>query len=121
MTVHPIRASIVLEAEGVRQGCRSRRSAFQRLVAGAFLLAAFGVFVSGGVGGLPAAFTVTGSRHWRSTRVWRFLYPAHDGALRLALLALPAWYGPRDHPLLPLGISPAAPGVPPQAHSAPWR
>jgi poly(3-hydroxybutyrate) depolymerase len=32
-------------------------------------------------------------------------YLAHDGRLRLAHVRLPGWYGPRDHPRIPLIIS----------------
>src|SRR5438093_11069928 len=38
-------------------------------------------------------------------------YRAHDGRLRRAYLILPAWYGPRRHPAIPLVISPHGRGV----------
>jgi poly(3-hydroxybutyrate) depolymerase len=45
-------------------------------------------------------------------RVWAIHYVAHDGLLRRAFVILPRWYGPRDHPPLPLVISPHGRGVP---------
>jgi pimeloyl-ACP methyl ester carboxylesterase len=38
-------------------------------------------------------------------------YRAHDGLPRRAYLILPAWYGPQDHPPIPLVISPHGRGV----------
>src|SRR5258705_11457574 len=38
-------------------------------------------------------------------------YRAHDGLPRRAYLTLPAWYGPQDHPPIPLVISPHGRGV----------
>jgi poly(3-hydroxybutyrate) depolymerase len=45
-------------------------------------------------------------------RVWPIHYRAHDGRTRRAYLVLPRWYGPHDHPPLPLVISPHGRGVP---------
>jgi pimeloyl-ACP methyl ester carboxylesterase len=39
-------------------------------------------------------------------RVWPISYTAHNGALRSAYVALPAWYGPGRNPPLPVVISP---------------
>ena len=39
-------------------------------------------------------------------------YRAHDGLLRRAFVLLPAWYGVRRHPALPLVIAPHGRGVP---------
>jgi pimeloyl-ACP methyl ester carboxylesterase len=39
-------------------------------------------------------------------RLWTIHYIAHNGADRLATVILPAWYGPRNDPPLPLVISP---------------
>jgi pimeloyl-ACP methyl ester carboxylesterase len=44
--------------------------------------------------------------------VWKIEYVAHDGLPRRAFVILPSWYGPRDHPPLPLIISPHGRGVP---------
>jgi pimeloyl-ACP methyl ester carboxylesterase len=38
--------------------------------------------------------------------LWKIRYRAHNGVARGATLVLPRWYGPRDHPPLPLVISP---------------
>jgi hypothetical protein len=44
--------------------------------------------------------------------IWTIHYRAHDGLLRRAFVVLPRWYGPNDHPPLPLVISPHGRGVP---------
>jgi poly(3-hydroxybutyrate) depolymerase len=46
------------------------------------------------------------------TRVWQISYRAWDGRSRRAFVVLPAWYGPRDDPRIPLVISPHGRGVP---------
>jgi len=46
-----------------------------------------------------------------AVRVVAFSYRAHDGLSRRAYLILPAWYGPKDHPPIPLVISPHGRGV----------
>jgi poly(3-hydroxybutyrate) depolymerase len=46
-----------------------------------------------------------------AVRVLRISYRAHDGFMRRAYLILPAWYGPRRHPAIPLVISPHGRGV----------
>lgn len=38
-------------------------------------------------------------------RVWTIRYRAHDGAARNAYVVLPAWYGPKSNPRIPLIIS----------------
>ena len=45
-------------------------------------------------------------------RVWTIRYIAHDGLSRRAYVVLPRWYGPYDHPSIPLVISPHGRGVP---------
>ena len=45
-------------------------------------------------------------------RIWPIHYRAHDGLRRRAYVVLPRWYGPHDHPPLPLVISPHGRGVP---------
>lgn len=44
-------------------------------------------------------------------RVWTINYRAHTGVSVRAYVALPAWYGPRDNPELPLIISPHGRGL----------
>src|SRR6478672_5067269 len=46
-----------------------------------------------------------------AVRVLAISYPAHDGLSRRAYLILPAWYGPLNHPAIPLVISPHGRGV----------
>jgi poly(3-hydroxybutyrate) depolymerase len=43
--------------------------------------------------------------------VLSFSYRAHLGAVRKAYLVLPAWYGPKRHPALPVVVSPHGRGV----------
>ena len=45
-------------------------------------------------------------------RIWPIRYRAHDGLGRRAYVVLPRWYGPHDHPPLPLIVSPHGRGVP---------
>jgi poly(3-hydroxybutyrate) depolymerase len=47
----------------------------------------------------------------RAVRVLRISYRAHDGLSRRAYLIVPAWYGPKRHPPIPLVISPHGRGV----------
>src|SRR5438093_177908 len=76
------------------------------------LLAIVGVFVLGTKLSVPsasgvrkrAAVVATGSLQG-AVHLWRVLYCAHDGKLRRAFVALPAWYGPRHDPRLPLVIA----------------
>jgi pimeloyl-ACP methyl ester carboxylesterase len=44
-------------------------------------------------------------------RIWTVDYRAHTGARAKTYVALPAWYGPRNNPALPLVISPHGRGV----------
>jgi poly(3-hydroxybutyrate) depolymerase len=46
-----------------------------------------------------------------AVRVFAISYRAHDGLLRRAYVIVPAWYGPRRHPAIPLVISPHGRGV----------
>jgi hypothetical protein len=46
-----------------------------------------------------------------AVRTLAISYRAHDGLPRRAYLILPAWYGSRDHPPIPLVISPHGRGV----------
>jgi poly(3-hydroxybutyrate) depolymerase len=47
----------------------------------------------------------------KAVRVWTIHYRAHDGLIRPAYVVLSKWYGPRDHPPIPLIISPHGRGV----------
>jgi poly(3-hydroxybutyrate) depolymerase len=47
-------------------------------------------------------------------------YRAWDGKRREALLVLPDWYGPRDHPPIPLVISPHGRGGTAKGNAANW-
>jgi poly(3-hydroxybutyrate) depolymerase len=58
---------------------------------------------------LPAA--ALASPPARAVRVLAISYAAHDGLSRRAYLILPAWYGPKRHPPIPLVISPHGRGV----------
>jgi len=42
----------------------------------------------------------------RGVRVWKIHYRSHDGVRRAAYVLLPAWYGPKHNPPIPLIISP---------------
>jgi pimeloyl-ACP methyl ester carboxylesterase len=53
-------------------------------------------------------------------RMWTIRYRAHDGVVRPAFVLLPAWYGPRDDPPLPLIISPHGRGVEALRNTAIW-
>ncbi len=58
---------------------------------------------------LPAAAFASPSA--RAVRVLAISYRAHDGLARRAYLIVPAWYGPKRHPPIPLVISPHGRGV----------
>jgi hypothetical protein len=53
-------------------------------------------------------------------KILAFVYRAHNGAERLAFLALPRWYGPRHDPPIPLVISPHGRGVDAVQNTALW-
>jgi poly(3-hydroxybutyrate) depolymerase len=46
-----------------------------------------------------------------AVRIWTINYTAHNGAVRRAYVVLPAWYGPKHNPPLPLVISPHGRGA----------
>src|SRR5438128_2856196 len=46
-----------------------------------------------------------------AVRVYAISYRSHDGISRRAYVIVPAWYGPRKHPAIPLVISPHGRGV----------
>lgn len=53
-------------------------------------------------------------------RRWRLVYEANNETVRRAVLLLPAWYGTRDDPPLPLIISPHGRGTSAQATCRLW-
>jgi pimeloyl-ACP methyl ester carboxylesterase len=53
-------------------------------------------------------------------RVCAIHYRAHDGLDRAAYVVLPAWYGPRDDPPIPLVISPHGRGLDARANVRIW-
>lgn len=66
-------------------------------------------------------------RHWAAlsgrvalTRRITISYRAHNGAMRTAIVVLPRWYGPRNHPQVPLVISPHGRGVEPAVNARLW-
>ena len=60
---------------------------------------------------LLALFSFHGVVAGGSVREWTIWYRSHTGVERRAFVLLPAWYGPRDDPPLPLVISPHGRGV----------
>ena len=55
-----------------------------------------------------------------AVRRWTIEYRAHDGHTRAAYVLLPAWYGPKRNPPLPLIISPHGRGVDGRANAGLW-
>jgi poly(3-hydroxybutyrate) depolymerase len=53
-------------------------------------------------------------------RVWTIHYRAHDGRIRSAFVELPAWYGPKRHPPIPLVISPHGRGRSARSNVSVW-
>jgi pimeloyl-ACP methyl ester carboxylesterase len=75
----------------------------------------------------PPAVAAWRRRNWpaltgrvRLTRTWAIHYRAHDGVRRAALVVLPRWYGPRNHPPIPLVISPHGRGIEPAGNVRLW-
>jgi pimeloyl-ACP methyl ester carboxylesterase len=66
--------------------------------------------------GVSPAHAATGP----SVRVVKIHYRAHNGKRRSAYVVLPAWYGPRKHPRLPLVISPHGRGITGRANARLW-
>jgi pimeloyl-ACP methyl ester carboxylesterase len=62
---------------------------------------------------LCAALPASSSAEWieTTTRVWTIHYRTHDGYRSTAYVILPAWYGPANHPPVPLVISPHGRGL----------
>jgi pimeloyl-ACP methyl ester carboxylesterase len=53
-------------------------------------------------------------------RIWKLQYRAHNGKRRDAYVVLPAWYGPRRNPPIPVVISPHGRGVTGRANARLW-
>jgi poly(3-hydroxybutyrate) depolymerase len=53
-------------------------------------------------------------------RIWTIHYRAHSGVRRAAYVVLPAWYGPRRNPRIPLVISPHGRGLAGSANARLW-
>ena len=92
----------------------SRRRLALAGIAGASLVAGLAA-VPDRTGAAPRAERQTGQ-----VRVWTIHYRAHTGAPRRAYVALPAWYGPRDNPPLPLVVSPHGRGLGARANLRLW-
>jgi pimeloyl-ACP methyl ester carboxylesterase len=70
-------------------------------------------------GGLEA--NASGSRaKAKRVRAWTIQYRAHNGAHRGATVILPAWYGRRNNPRIPLVISPHGRGLTGWANAKIW-
>jgi pimeloyl-ACP methyl ester carboxylesterase len=72
-------------------------------------------------------FAAWRSRNWAAVdgkvhlvRTWVVHYVAHNDTHRVAIVVLPRWYGPHDHPPLPLVISPHGRGVKPETNARLW-
>ena len=70
----------------------------------ALIAATLCVAVAGFLDASPAAAPA-------GVRIVPFVYRSHAGTARKAYLVLPAWYGPRRHPAIPLVVSPHGRGV----------
>lgn len=67
-----------------------------------------------------APATDLGSTARAGVKAWTIHYRAHSGKRRAATVLLPAWYGPRNHPPIPLIISPHGRGLSGRANAAIW-
>jgi dipeptidyl aminopeptidase/acylaminoacyl peptidase len=76
----------------------------------------FAVVLAFSLAGVPAAPGADGP----SVRVVKIHYRAHNGQRRNAYVVLPAWYGPKRHPRLPLVISPHGRGISGRANARLW-
>lgn len=67
-----------------------------------------------------APATDLGSSARTGVKAWTIHYRAHSGKRRAATVLLPAWYGPRNNPPIPLIISPHGRGLSGRANAAIW-
>jgi pimeloyl-ACP methyl ester carboxylesterase len=72
-------------------------------------------------------FAAWRSRHWaavdgkvRLVTSWVVHYVASNHSHRIAIVVLPRWYGPHDHPPIPFVISPHGRGVRPETNARLW-
>src|SRR6266516_5178496 len=72
----------------------------------ATVLGGLAIVIGAGVPGVATAQAPT-----PEVRVYAVTYRAHDGLSRRAYVIVPAWYGPRKHPAIPLVVSPHGRGV----------
>jgi pimeloyl-ACP methyl ester carboxylesterase len=70
--------------------------------------------------GEPAATESAGRATAGRVRMWTIHYRAHNGARRGATVVLPAWYGRRNNPRIPLVISPHGRGLTGRANAKIW-
>jgi poly(3-hydroxybutyrate) depolymerase len=102
----------------------SRARAGRRWLLAAGAVAGLLVVVLGAVAGVDGGEAPRARfLRWRErgpVRVWVIEYRSHTGTERRAYIDLPAWYGPRDDPSLPLIISPHGRGATPRANSELW-
>jgi hypothetical protein len=109
------------------------------VIAGALTAAVIGVGVhTGTVSARPPAamraviannpaFASWRSAHWAAiagrVKLVRSLvvhYVAHNNTRRVAIVVVPSWYGPHNHPPIPFVISPHGRGVRPQTNARLW-
>ena len=76
----------------------------------------FAVVLAFSLGGVQSAPAASGP----SVRVVKIHYHAHNGKRRNAYVVVPAWYGPKKHPRLPLVISPHGRGITGRANARLW-
>jgi poly(3-hydroxybutyrate) depolymerase len=69
---------------------------------------------------LATAATATATANAPAVRTIEISYRAHDGLPRRAYVILPAWYGPANHPPIPLVISPHGRGVSAEENIRRW-
>jgi hypothetical protein len=80
------------------------------VAAAALVLGVAGARLDGAAAAAPAAATRSITIH----------FPGPDGVRDSAVVLLPRWYGPHDHPRLPLVISPHSRGITPQQAARRW-
>ena len=68
----------------------------------------------------PATAVAREHRAHGKLRIWKIAYRAHNGARRNAWVLLPSWYGPRNHPAIPLIVSPHGRGLTGRANAGLW-
>lgn len=78
-------------------------------------------------GSHPVTIARWRSRHWaaltgrvRLVRTTTIHYRAFNGSDRIAIVVMPRWYGPHNHPAIPLVISPHGRGIEPGANARLW-